>query len=100
MRAPVLFSNWLKWTLWSRTAANAFTGTLTSPKLMDPLQIARAMTQLYPAPTPCQLVTVLVALATTSVTGSGSLGLSCVDGGGQLLLAHGRAAGDLLLLGQ
>src|SRR3954471_19466950 len=49
MRAPVFFSSWLKCTLWSRTAENAFTGTLTSPKLIDPLQIALAMGESYPA---------------------------------------------------
>jgi hypothetical protein len=38
----------LKCTLWSRTAENAFTGTLTSPKLIEPLQIALAMPWWYP----------------------------------------------------
>ena len=40
MRAPVLVS-WWKCTSWSRTAVYAFTGTFTSPKLIEPDQIAR-----------------------------------------------------------
>src|SRR5947209_14948877 len=48
MRLPFL-SNWLKWMSSSCTAAYSFTGTLTSPKLMDPDQIARAMPSRYPA---------------------------------------------------
>jgi hypothetical protein len=33
---------------WSRTAGKAFTGTLTSPKLITPLHTARAMRNSYP----------------------------------------------------
>src|SRR5205085_10416556 len=40
MRAPVPSSSWLKRTSLGDTALNSFTGTLTSPKLMAPLQIA------------------------------------------------------------
>src|SRR5688500_14694582 len=40
MRAPVPSSSWLKRTSLGETALNSFTGTLTSPKLMDPLQMA------------------------------------------------------------
>src|SRR5436305_11848548 len=40
MRAPVPSSSWLNRTSLGETALNSFTGTLTSPKLMAPLQIA------------------------------------------------------------
>src|SRR6266576_1040449 len=43
MRAPVPSSSWLKRTSLGETALNSFTGTLTSPKLMAPLQIALGM---------------------------------------------------------
>src|SRR4051794_19418353 len=46
-RLPLESSSW-KWTLWSLVAENAFTGTLTNPKLIDPDQIARAMPNDYP----------------------------------------------------
>jgi hypothetical protein len=34
--------------VWSRTAVYAFTGTLTRPKLIEPLHIARGMPRGYP----------------------------------------------------
>ena len=37
--------------MWSRTAVWAFTGTLTSPKLMVPFQTGLAMAVVYPAGT-------------------------------------------------
>src|SRR4051812_37666528 len=40
MRAPVPSSSWLNRTSLGDTALNSFTGTLTSPKLMAPLQMA------------------------------------------------------------
>src|SRR5581483_1706707 len=43
MRAPVPSSSWLNRTSFGETALNSFTGTLTSPKLIAPLQIARGM---------------------------------------------------------
>ena len=43
MRDPDFFSSWWKWTSWSRTAVYAFTGTLTRPKLIVPVQTGRAM---------------------------------------------------------
>src|SRR5581483_10362948 len=43
MRAPVPSSSWLNRTSLGETALNSFTGTLTSPKLMAPLQIALGM---------------------------------------------------------
>ena len=43
MRDPDFLSSWWKWTSWSRTAVYAFTGTLTSPKLIEPDQMGRAM---------------------------------------------------------
>jgi hypothetical protein len=46
-RAPDFLSSWWKCTSWSRTAEYAFTGTLTSPKLMEPDQIALAMQGTY-----------------------------------------------------
>ena len=49
MREPVFLSSWWKWTLWSRTAEYTLTGTLTSPKLTEPDQIALAMALIYPA---------------------------------------------------
>src|SRR5690349_11523776 len=46
MRAPVFASSWLKWMAWSRTAAKAFTGIVTRPKLSAPDQIGRAIGRL------------------------------------------------------
>src|SRR4051794_22592919 len=43
MRAPVPSSSWLNRTSFGETALNSFTGTLTSPKLMAPLQMALGM---------------------------------------------------------
>src|SRR5918999_1658454 len=40
MRAPVPSSSWLKRTSFERTAETSFTGTVTSPKEMFPLQMA------------------------------------------------------------
>src|SRR5687768_12174235 len=40
MRAPVRLSSWLKLTFLRDTAAYSLIGMLTSPKLMDPLQMA------------------------------------------------------------
>src|SRR6266508_466445 len=40
MRAPVPSSSWLNRTSLGDTALNSFTGTLTSPKLIAPLQMA------------------------------------------------------------
>src|SRR5215207_2151439 len=47
-RAPVFLSSWWKWTVWSREAVNALTGTLTRPKLIDPFQVGRGMQIRYP----------------------------------------------------
>src|SRR5947209_8420739 len=47
MRTPVLLESWWKRTVLGCVALNSFTGTLTSPKLIAPLQIARAMSVLY-----------------------------------------------------
>src|SRR3546814_12429441 len=58
MRAPVPFSSWLKCTSWSRTAVYAFTGTFTSPKLIEPVHTDRTMPVLSSA-----LAIALVALA-------------------------------------
>src|SRR5450755_584202 len=43
MRAPVLDDSWWKRTVLGEVALYIFTGTLTSPKLIAPLQIARGM---------------------------------------------------------
>src|SRR5436190_4858719 len=43
MRAPDLVSIWLKLTVLRDTALKSFTGMLTRPKLIDPLQMARGM---------------------------------------------------------
>jgi hypothetical protein len=43
MRAPVLAESWLKRTVFGCVAVYSFTGTLTSPKLIAPDQIARAI---------------------------------------------------------
>ncbi|GGM69928.1 hypothetical protein GCM10011609_02090 [Lentzea pudingi] len=48
MRSDVPRWNWLKWTVWSSVALNSCTGMLTSPKLMEPLQIDLAMQVKYP----------------------------------------------------
>src|SRR3954449_937338 len=40
--APSFSCSWRKCTPWSRTALTSETGTLTSPKLSDPVQIERA----------------------------------------------------------
>src|SRR6266566_4838596 len=42
MRTPSAAWSWLKRTSFLRTLVNSFTGTFTSPKLIDPLQIALA----------------------------------------------------------
>ena len=47
-RAPVFLSSWWKWIVWSRTAVYALTGTLTRPKLIEPLHVARGMPRRYP----------------------------------------------------
>src|ERR1022692_3155652 len=47
MRAPVLLESWWKRTVLGEVALYSLTGTLTSPKLIAPDQIARAMTVLY-----------------------------------------------------
>ena len=41
MRAPSASCSWLKRTSFGDTAVVSFTGTLTSPKLIEPLQIER-----------------------------------------------------------
>ena len=43
MREPVLALSWLKRTVLRLTALYSFTGTVTSPKLMAPVQIERGM---------------------------------------------------------
>src|SRR5438093_8071140 len=47
MRLP-LGSNWWNWRSCWCTAEYSFTGTFTSPKLIEPVQIARAMPDFYP----------------------------------------------------
>src|SRR5665811_360734 len=49
MRAPVPSSNWLKEMRWELVALNSFTGTVTRPKLIAPLQMARAIAVLLAA---------------------------------------------------
>src|SRR4051812_29760120 len=51
MRLPVPRSNWWKEMSFCSVALNSLTGMLTSPKPMDPLQIARAMPSSYPGST-------------------------------------------------
>ena len=46
MRALVRTSSWLKCTVLRETALNSFTGMLTSPKLIDPVQIDWGMARL------------------------------------------------------
>src|ERR1700722_14250514 len=50
IRAPVLDDNWWKRTVLGDVAEYILTGTLTRPKLIAPLQIARAMVGLYSEP--------------------------------------------------
>src|ERR1700748_2963830 len=47
MRAPVLLESWWKRTDLGEVALYSLTGTLTSPKLIAPDQIARAIQALY-----------------------------------------------------
>src|SRR5690606_15798397 len=42
-RSEVPRSNWWKWIVWSSVALNSPTGIDTSPKLIEPVQIARAI---------------------------------------------------------
>ena len=49
MRALVRVSIWLKRTVLRVTALYSFTGMLTRPKLIDPLQMARGMADQLPA---------------------------------------------------
>src|SRR3954464_9566671 len=48
MRSPVPSWNWWKEMSLDSVALYSFTGTFTSPKLIVPLQIARAIPGLYP----------------------------------------------------
>src|ERR671917_2665498 len=48
MRLPLFSSSWWKWTSLSVVALNRRTGTLTSPKLTDPHQMALDMTEPVP----------------------------------------------------
>ena len=45
MRAPVLLESWWKRTVLGEVALYSLTGTLTSPKLIAPDQIARAIAE-------------------------------------------------------
>src|SRR5450432_4017772 len=47
IRVPVLADSWWKRTDFGEVAEYILTGTLTSPKLIAPLQIARGMGTLY-----------------------------------------------------
>src|SRR3954464_11258950 len=47
MRAPLRLSIWLNDTVLRDTALKSFTGMLTSPKLIDPLQIALGIPKVY-----------------------------------------------------
>ena len=49
MRAPVSRESWWKRTDFGEVALYSFTGTLTSPKLIAPDQIARAIAVVIPA---------------------------------------------------
>src|ERR1039458_7556960 len=49
IRSAVPDSNWLKWIVLSWVAEYRPTGTLTSPKLRDPDQIARAIVSVLPS---------------------------------------------------
>src|ERR1700735_5681499 len=51
IRAPVLDDSWWNRTVLGDVAEYILTGTLTRPKLIAPLQIARAMHRLYSEPT-------------------------------------------------
>jgi hypothetical protein len=48
MRSLVPSWNWLKCSSFSEMAEYTFTGTFTSPKLMEPVQIALGMRAVYP----------------------------------------------------
>src|SRR5881398_3308487 len=51
MRTPVLLESWWKRTVFGEVAEYSLTGTLTSPKLIAPDQIARAIyIFVYPMP--------------------------------------------------
>src|ERR1700729_3949466 len=50
IRAPVLDDSWWKRTVFGDVAEDILTGTLTRPKLIAPLQIARGMMRLYSEP--------------------------------------------------
>jgi hypothetical protein len=43
MRSEVSRWNWWKWTVWSSVALNSPTGMDTSPNVIEPVQIARAI---------------------------------------------------------
>jgi hypothetical protein len=48
MRLPVRLSIWLKWTVFRLTAEKSFTGTVTRPKLIEPLQMGLGMNGVFP----------------------------------------------------
>src|SRR5947209_18077620 len=65
MRAPVLPESWWKRTVFCWVAEYILTGTLTSPKLIAPDQIARAMLSVYPMFSGWQAVVGLLLSATS-----------------------------------
>src|SRR5688572_9591821 len=64
-RAPVRESSWLKCTVLRDTAAYSLIGMLTSPKLIEPLQMARGMGKSFPddgfSTTPDRYVTTVMS---------------------------------------
>src|SRR5581483_913773 len=73
IRAPVLLESWLKRTVLGEVALYSFTGTLTSPKLIAPDQIARAISVgLYTAARPAATnASALARSASVRVSGPG-----------------------------
>src|SRR5437660_5937255 len=53
MRAPSASCSWWQRTVFFDTALYSFTGTFTSPKLIEPLQIDLGMVPFYPAKNKC-----------------------------------------------
>src|SRR6266542_1828610 len=76
MRAPSA-----SWSMWKRTslcdtALNSFTGMFTSPKLIEPLQMARAMGPLPPRELPSGRGPVATRAAERTPSGRGSPGMA------------------------
>src|SRR5579875_568982 len=80
MRAPSASWSWLKCTSLGDCAVVSLTGTLTSPKLTDPLQMARGMHTFFPMSFPNASVDEVAARLISLLTGDGS-GLRDPSGG-------------------